>query len=549
MNIFKLSGLAGLSLVALSTFNACTDYTPFNEADIFHHEYSKNFFAKYGNFPADMNWDLSDQPRTSATDPSVFELGWNGGAKTRAANNVTVNIPTGDDKWYNVPSSTLTWMKQHLVEGDNNTTLGSPFSLIYENSTNPEANKFALIPIYKGSACLKWELRLTDGTNDVLLWDPWAGREINDEYMSDLQFTNSRTGNYENMPLRGNMGNPAESYGNGVRSRPIIVSNISGEFSLYLKLYHCLPADFILEIFEKNNNLGKTNYSGPDGYYAWDYGWSRGYGSEGECQYSTAGMMLALNCDISDLGLDTPAFKQLVGISEGLTIDKVMILGCEDCKTNESDWDINDIVFLMVGLTELPQKREVIKSKRYLIEDLGTTVDFDFNDVVVDVTETAVHGAGETYGVDDIYTQEAVIRHLCGTVPFTVSFNNGGNTSYSTASFGEIQGIVQNINEEYKPDGNYVKIQYSQKPKGLTGIITEKPFWISSDNNIRINVEDNRSDGTQGNIKTASFERPGSSKAPYIIAVPTTVMWTSENEDFPIDKVTEYNTPVSNSGE
>ena len=41
-------------------------------------------------------------------------------------------------------------------------------------------------------------------------------------------------------------------------------------------------------------------------------------------------------------------------------------------------------------------------------------------------------------------------------------------------------------------------------------------------------------------IKTAWFTKPGDkTKAPFIIAVPTTQMWTAEGADFPIGTFTE----------
>lgn len=56
--------------------------------------------------------------------------------------------------------------------------------------------------------------------------------------------------------------------------------------------------------------------------------------------------------------------------------------------------------------------------------------------------------------------------------------------------------------------------------------------------NIRITVKDNRSEGANV-LKTAHFNNPGETGAPYIIAVPTTQMWTAESQNFPIGNFTE----------
>ena len=67
------------------------------------------------------------------------------------------------------------------------------------------------------------------------------------------------------------------------------------------------------------------------------------------------------------------------------------------------------------------------------------------------------------------------------------------------------------------------------------------PFWEPENNNIRIKVLDNRSTGwdNENSLQIGHFNRPGETGAPYIIAVPTTQMWTSESDDFPINTFTE----------
>ena len=535
MNIVKSLGLMALSTLVVSAFTSCEEHNPFSEKELFQQEYSKNFFKTYGNFPANQSWDFSEQPRTCATDPSVFDLGSDMGTRAHspeaatevsldnAIKNGILSIPTGSDPYYYLEKETYDWLSTHLVEGENNTTIGSPFTLMYDNS--PSDNKFAIIPFYQGFGTVKYKLHLVslDNEADYVIWDNWPlyDGEYNNDAVSqkgaadfgtaDFQWNwrdgypaSHTSGNWQNV----DKGQTLEGLTNkNVRSKPLIISGLSGEFYLYLEVTQVLSQ----------------------------------YGSVGDHHTSKEGMMLAVPCP-------TPSninnYKSLFGIDESKTISQVMVIGCED--TEYSDWDMNDISFLIVGLTDLPQRREATHSKRYLIEDLGTTVDFDFNDVVVDVTETVMIDAS---GNEEIYTQEAVVRHLCGTVPFEVFFTGDGSTYESRASFGTIQGIVQGTNEEYKDEsGKYVKIQYTKKNSGtFIGTRTSKPFWDSSNNNISINVGTNGTltgqDWSAGNggVNTANFNKPGETKAPYIIAVPTTVMWTPESTNFPIDKVSQYN--------
>ena len=98
----------------------------------------------------------------------------------------------------------------------------------------------------------------------------------------------------------------------------------------------------------------------------------------------------------------------------------------------------------------------------------------------------------------------------------------------------------------------YQRIVYTSKAHGTIDtnkyIKSEYPFWIPAINNICIDVGTNgsltgeewkKADGAD-RIKTAWFTKPGDkTKAPFIIAVPTTQMWTAEGADFPIGTFTE----------
>lgn len=97
----------------------------------------------------------------------------------------------------------------------------------------------------------------------------------------------------------------------------------------------------------------------------------------------------------------------------------------------------------------------------------------------------------------------------------------------------------------------YQRIVYTSKAHGTIDtnkyIKSEYPFWIPAINNIRIDVGTNgsltgeewkKADGAS-RIMTGHFNKPGETGAPYIIAVPTTQMWTAEGADFPIGSFTE----------
>lgn len=125
---------------------------------------------------------------------------------------------------------------------------------------------------------------------------------------------------------------------------------------------------------------------------------------------------------------------------EGVTLVEgaiVKYIGIED--NPKGDLDYNDVVLAVVGNPDVPEEIKIEKdeyqvpvsvTKRYMMEDLGSTDDFDFNDVVVDVTETTVYthkvtivnGVKESdVVIDTKKTQKAVVRHLGGILPFQLT--------------------------------------------------------------------------------------------------------------------------------
>ena len=566
MNIFKPLGLSALSLLAVSTFTSCEEHNPFSEQEIFHNEYSKNFFKTYGNFPANQSWDFSEQPRTSATDPSIFDIGYED--VTRAATRAytqpdpdysgtgqiphwkeaavekslaetkeagKLSVPTGtagadNDPYYYVEKSTVEWLDENILEGKNNTAIGTPFTLSYSNPS-----KFALIPIYQGQGTVKYKLHMVSKKDDVdyVIWDNWPltirdyfennGASTNsDPDVGTADFQYNYLDKYPASPTAGNWIDVQKGYNlqtvveKNIRSKPLLINNVDGEFYFYLEVTSC----------------------------------TLGYGRVGQHHSSREGMMLTLDCPVPK---DINKYKSLFGIADTETISNVMVIGCEDSKS--ADWDINDIVFLYVGLMDLPTKIEAKHSKRYLFEDMGTTVDFDFNDVVVDVTETV---AIESNGNETVLTQEAVLRHKCGTLPFQVYFVDSDGDKRSFGNYAVMNGEVQGLNEQYTykdSDDKLVRIVYTAKAHSTVDqtkyILSEYKFWDPENNNIRIDVGKNenltgeewkKADGAS-RIMTARFNKPGETGAPYIIAVPTTQKWTAESQDFPINDFTELKDP------
>lgn len=187
--------------------------------------------------------------------------------------------------------------------------------------------------------------------------------------------------------------------------------------------------------------------------------------------------------------------------------------------TGGGDQDFNDLVLAIVGNPYTPQPLVIedgqytVKTtakKRYMIEDLGDTNDFDFNDVVVDVEDNTeiVHKTVTTNGVitsDEIVstnsTQKATIRHLGGELPFVLTI---GNTILP------VHNGAQKLNEERLPDEDVEEV-------------FEIEGWSAAKNNISIQVKNVKNDQEVFEI---TFPKKG--EAPMIIATSVTKEWMPE---------------------
>jgi hypothetical protein len=198
----------------------------------------------------------------------------------------------------------------------------------------------------------------------------------------------------------------------------------------------------------------------------------------------------------------------------------VQYIGMED--RYDYDFDYNDMVMVMVGNPDTPPTIKIendnydVKTnitKRYMIEDLGATDDFDFNDIVVDVTENTTVRHRVTYEVgangergnlikDVVYatnkSQKATICHLGGILPFTLKV---GNTD-----FGEMDGQLDKD----------VKIE-----KNISG-------WDPDKNNVSISVK-------QKNGAYYEIKFPKAGDVPMIIAVDPSQKWMPERKSVPKD--------------
>lgn len=142
--------------------------------------------------------------------------------------------------------------------------------------------------------------------------------------------------------------------------------------------------------------------------------------------------------------------------------------------------------------------------KRYMIEDLGSKKDFDFNDIVVDVYQ-AIDGS-----------QKAIIRAMGGTIDFTLKI---GDTEWTKSVQGAAAGYqVETMYNTENPQWDDNLAEFT-----VTG-------WKPGDNNITVSVN---SVANEGVIISFPFSRTG--EVPMIIAVDTCVDWQLEKVSLPQD--------------
>lgn len=411
-------------------------------------QYAANFVEKYSNVSLNQSWDFSNKNE-------AYSLPTSGQGGRRAARAAEYQVAKGDV--YEVDNNTLTWMKGKLKDGNDNRSLGKPFYM------KTPGNSFTIVPIFQGQASSVWELHAVIDGVDFKVWekgqDVWIKKNANSDWQTvESVSTNELYKNTENAAA--------------VKARTYTFSNVPVDVEMY----------FYLTITKVTNS--KYNYT---------------LNSQ---MSSLNGMMLSIK--------DCP---RPANIDED---NQVMIIGCEDVYDNpskgvKSDNDMNDVVFMIYGKPEVPGIIEITEETtierkstvRYMIEDLGSTNDFDFNDIVVDVSEIQSSHAVFTNGIltgwtDSGKRQEAVIRHLGGTLPFVLTI---GNTELA-----EHVGVLGvDIEEKYEVSG-----------------------WDKNLHNIGVKVKQAENTTVYNNVV---FPKAG--EAPMIIAVEPTQAWMTERQSVP----------------
>ncbi len=204
----------------------------------------------------------------------------------------------------------------------------------------------------------------------------------------------------------------------------------------------------------------------------------------------------------------------------------IKFIGIEDNTGTSTDNDFNDVTLVVVGNPDVPEEIIVeneeyeVKSnisKRYLVEDLGSVDDFDFNDIVVDVYQDVTQKwkrqiiNGEVISNEYVSTtygdQEAIVRAMGGTLDFTITI---GSTKW-TKSSSFVTKTMYNTQSGY----NASEVLAKFKVQG----------WDPQANNISIEVVKTVENTTNNENIVYTIPFPKKGEIPMIVAVDATDAW------------------------
>lgn len=219
--------------------------------------------------------------------------------------------------------------------------------------------------------------------------------------------------------------------------------------------------------------------------------------------------------------------------------NKALILGCDS--KDEATRDYNDVTFMIVSsaLPEVkPYQDSKIElpsiSKRYMVEDMGSKSDWDFNDIVFDVFQDRYLSIPSTDGIVSSGISlksitRGIVRGLYATLPIRVQI---GNTWFPADDYikdpTDIVGTTIQVKGEW-PKGVDQPAKLETPGWNPDFEIENISGWDPVANNIHVYVK--KEDSEEADVWHATF--PVNGTAPYIIATDCTKRWMEEGVNIP----------------
>lgn len=480
-------------ILSASLFASCQLYEPYTYEEVLRGAYERNFVHVYGAVDPANDWDFSDEVPIQKNPIS-----------TRADADGLGKIVDVDG--FFVVDKTMT--KTITDQIDTKVTDKGFAFLIGENDC------FDIFPVYLTSyqsVNIYWALQMFVDNEAKI---PYYNESYSGWRMGDgVYIKTSSTGNYTKFS------NSVAYKGDGMCSKSIIRYTNSGS----KKLMHLALVISQANIDHQYAYPGSMQSSLHKQMRILDIPKPANFGENLET--------LFVACEAADVGVYSPLvsgkrYQSLVLMIVGPRIPKVIY---ERTDNSGQGWiDCSG------------------SSKRYMIEDLGSASDFDFNDIVVDVedggrstpillvqnnkTGTQAKLTSVSFGTAQVQKARATLRFLCGTRPFKLYV---GDSSFGlvTDPTDQQQTRCQLLNQELEKEATYFS--------GVGKITGWKPDtqidiegWTPTDNKVSVevwpkgNAEDTE---TQGGWQV-QFPKVGA--VPFMMAVPTSTPWSAEGVRF-----------------
>lgn len=471
--------------------SACQSYEPFTEEEVFRGAYERNFKRTFGWIDKHQCWDFS--ACSSSSDSSLHP--------TRTDASPGFYELFADPKtYYEVDEAFLT----QIIEKNKDNERGRNFALLVD----PD-DWFEIIPVFMknfNDGKFEWNLQaFVDqdmiGSTNAYGW-----------YMGSNVGVKTRDGKYYainyNHPIDvcGFRAMPICQYRNEDRRQKLMyfnlyIKSIKSGFSQY--------ASYNSQQSSLNHQMKVLDVPHPANI---------------DAQYET----LFIACEAANFDPnvtftlnDGKRFQNLVFMVVGPKLPKV--------------------VYPEVGQDELSFDKSV-SSKRYMIEDLGSTSDFDFNDIVVDVTqqekvtlELSQERASASKPIKTTISPkssgeirtEATVQHLCGTKPFQLTVGD-----YAFGRVTDPTNLEQTIAQlKHQEVDNPKEFEAPEVVEGcdpkVTAII---PDWNPAVNKVSVTVWRRAENSLSEGGWTVNF--PADGEVPYIMALPISQQWTMEGQRF-----------------
>ena len=522
-NLLSLGGSAIAAFLFIFSFSSCHDVEVENIQEIaYRHNYESNFIKTFGEISPNQSWDFSSYARKKMT----FVM-------TRAATVNDFGIQFDEDGYFRVPTAVHDWVFENVMEENgmaNNKErikeeLWHAFSF---EASNTEA--FDLLPFYLGASQSSYNFHM-------VVVDPETKQVVSDTELWDLTEdthmqwqSNGGSGWHDITGSSGSGGHGSTMEARTTRSKPILIDFSDPQYGLTKDIKYTV-------YFTINVTVGHP-------------------------QINEAGDVLtSITHTPNVVAVNMPA--DIAALTNGQGYEG-MLFGCETGSPNKierTDYDFNDLMFLLVGRIPDVYYDEMLQTttikKRYMIEDLYG-FDYDFNDIVVDVTDISVHHyiIDEDNGIKEempiIYnnvsyptvTQQASFVYCCGTLPFLVvighkEFPMATDPTDQNNTYLQLSGSPEADNTKVTKSGAQTGIepgynftyeyQYSETSP------EPEPFWNPETNNIfaaiwterDLNGTTNSSDGLDGPwVWVSKF--PDTGDVPFIIATDQSVNWSEE---------------------